>query len=230
MPTILTRSAGSARGYGFTGNPTYRIQKLLQNTTWVAPPGVTSILTLTGKGQDGVPAYWTALNGTFINQSFGSTLAYVGSNAATVYTPAEVEGFAQSQWDLFPENPSSGEVYVTWTQRGYTSTGFPLETEYSALTRAIGTKGKGGVTNGWGKTWPPIDFGWYDYDVTNIQYYVDQFNGANTTGFGYTFAGGVGAPATPTTYNNVPVTPGTTYTVSSVGDGYITILYLYQGG
>ena len=57
---------------------------------------------------------------------------------------------------------------------------------------------------------------------------IPQFDGANTTGFGYTFAGGVGAAATPTTYNNVAVTPGTTYTINSTGDGYIIIVYYLQ--
>ena len=230
MPTILTRSAGSARGYGLTGNPTiHRVQQTLQSTTWTAPAGVTNLLTVTGKGQDGVAAFWTPLYGSFISQSFGSTLAYISSNAAVVYTSSEVEGFAQSQWDLFPNGPGDGVVNVTWTQRGYTvPSGPPLETQYSATIRAVGTKGKGGVTNGWGKTWPPFDFGWYDYDVTNMEYYTPQFDGANTTGFGYTFAGGVGAAATPTTYNNVAVTPGTTYTINSTGDGYIIIVYYLQ--
>lgn len=233
MPTILTRSAGSARGYGFTGNPIYRIQKLLQGTTWTAPPGVTSILSLTGKGQNGVAAYWAALEPSGFGDAPGSTLAIMWAGNENNVTPEEVEGFAQSQWDLFPQNSYSGEVYVEWTKREYTNFNPPYYFEFgaAAIVRVIpGGYSKTKAGNGWGQTWPPFPVGTAYYNIGNIQYYVPQFNGANTTGFGYTFAGGVGAPATPTTYTNVPVTPGTTYTINSAGDGYITIIYYYQGG
>lgn len=228
MPTILTRSAGSARGYGFTGNPIYRIQKLLQNTTWVAPPGVTSILSLTGKGQDGVPAYWDSI----LNLPSGPPTYMNAAEFADVPNPdsessAVVEAFAQAQWDLFPDNPSAGTVNISWENQRFGSPGTQTFGPYDI--RATSTKTK--VGNGWGSVYPP-DPGFrptYSINGSSMQYYVGQFDGANTTGFGYTFAGGVGAPATPTTYTNVPVTPGTTYTINSAGDGYIIIVY-YQGG
>ena len=229
MPTILTQSAGSARGYGFTGNPTYRIQKLLQNTTWVAPPGVTSILTLTGKGQDGTPDIWSSIGNLlnppgYINGDLLSDVLDSGNTSSSV-----VESFAQSQYDLFPSSWTAGSSVVSWECRRWSSDVSWTSSSYTATVRVITgfNKSKGG--NGWGTSYPP-DIGRPLYYVNAIQYLTPATNGANTTGFGYTFAGGVAAPATPVTYNNVPVTPGTTYTVNSTGDGYITILYLYQGG
>lgn len=50
-------------------------------------------------------------------------------------------------------------------------------------------------------------------------------DGANTTGFGYTFAGGIEVPATPSTYNNVTVTPNTSYPLVVPSGGSITITY-----
>lgn len=230
MPTILTRSAGSARGYGFTGNPIYRIQKILQNTTWVAPPGVTSILSLTGQGQNGYAAYWQSIS--FINvQPPGYLSAYEFADVpgSSETSSSAVEAFCQSQWDLFPANPGAGTVTISWECRRYFGTSSYTSSFYGPYDiRATSTKTK--VGNGWGSVYPP-DPGFRPfYDIGGgMQYYTPQFDGANTTGFGYTFAGGVGGPATPTTYTNVPVTPGTTYTVNSTGDGYITIIY-YQGG
>lgn len=229
MPTILTRSAGSARGYGFTGNPIYRIQKLLQSTTWVAPPGVTSILSLTGQGQNGYAAYWQSISnigleppGYMLPWQFADVPDETGLNSG------DVEGFAQSQWDLFPANPGAGTVNISWECRRYSPS--ITSSFYGPYdVRATSTKTK--VGNGWGSVYPP-DTGTrpvYEINYSQMEYYTPQFDGANTTGFGYTFAGGVGGPATPTTYTNVPVTPGTTYTVNSTGDGYITIIY-YQGG
>lgn len=230
MPTILTRSAGSARGYGLTGNPTiYRVQQTLQSTTWTAPAGVTSLLSVTGKGQDGYAAYWRNIYLLDL-QPPGYILPYW---LADVPDPnntdsSVVEAFAQSQYDLFPSNPGDGTFTMSWECRRYVDTSTYISSSYGPYDiRCSGTKAKTG--NGWGSTYPP-DPGFRPiYQITgNLEYYIPQFNGANTTGFGYTFAGGVGAAATPVTYNNVPVTPGTTYTINSTGDGYITIIYYLQ--
>jgi hypothetical protein len=49
--------------------------------------------------------------------------------------------------------------------------------------------------------------------------------GANTTGFGKTFAGGVGTSATQASYSNVPLTAGASYSLVVPGGGSITITY-----
>lgn len=229
MPTILTRSAGSARGFGFTGNPTYRIQKLLQNTTWVAPPGVTNIITLTGKGQDGTPDIWQDIGGLLDPPGYilGSWLSDVVDTTNT--SSSTVEPFAQAQYDVFPSTPGDGAWTVSWECRRWQTDTVWSYSAYSATVRVAPGFVKSKSGGGWGTSYPP-DIGRAFYFVNAIEYLTPATNGANTTGFGYTFAGGVAGPATPVTYSNVPVTPGTTYTVTSTGDGYITILYLYQGG
>lgn len=228
MPTILTRSAGSARGYGLTGNPTiYRVQQTLQSTTWTAPAGVTSILSLTGKGQNGEAAYWNSIFAlpigppTYMNAAEFADVPNPDSESSAV-----VEAFAQAQWDLFPNGPGDGIVNISWENKIFGSPGTQTFGPYDI--RAVSSKAK--VGNGWGSVYPP-DPGFrptYSINGGSMQFYIPQTDGANTTGFGYTFAGGVGAPATPTTYNNVAVTPGTTYTINSTGDGYIIIVYYLQ--
>ena len=49
--------------------------------------------------------------------------------------------------------------------------------------------------------------------------------GASATGFGRTFPGGLGGAAPPTAYSNVPVTPGTSYSITVPSGGSITITY-----
>jgi hypothetical protein len=54
-------------------------------------------------------------------------------------------------------------------------------------------------------------------------YYIDPTTGASTTGFSLTFPGGTGGAPGTTTFNNVTVTPGNTYTISN--NGALTIQY-----
>lgn len=49
--------------------------------------------------------------------------------------------------------------------------------------------------------------------------------GASATGFGKTFAGGYGGAASTVTYNNVAVTPGTSYTIVVPSSATIQITY-----
>lgn len=51
--------------------------------------------------------------------------------------------------------------------------------------------------------------------------------GADSVGFGRVFPGGVGAPATPSTYSNVTVVPGQSYSIVVPPGGSVTISY-YQ--
>jgi len=67
---------------------------------------------------------------------------------------------------------------------------------------------------------------------TECTYYTDTSGGGSSpttgpsaTGFGRTFPGGLGGAATPTAYSNVPVTPGTSYSITVPSGGSITITY-----
>ena len=62
----------------------------------------------------------------------------------------------------------------------------------------------------------------YFYDNTE-----DTTTGGTTTALGKSFAGGVGAPATPATHNDVAVTPGGSYPLVIPAGGSISITY-YQ--
>lgn len=228
MPTIVTRGAASARGYGYSGNLIYRVETLLQNTTWTAPAGVTSIATVTGKGQDGAAGYWKDfVPGTLYNEPqqvmMLVNVGYPGSDTAGL-------NYANTQGAILPTSSSTPPAVYTWRSGRYTASGTLLENQFTALVRVTPGLSRTQIENGWGATWSPPAPQSYAYGFGNLQYYIDPVTGADTTGFGYTFAGGAGGPATAATYNNVPVTPGTTYTITSTGDGYIYITYFYQGG
>jgi len=56
--------------------------------------------------------------------------------------------------------------------------------------------------------------------------YVAATTGSDTTGFSKTFSGGVGGAASGTTYNDVAITPGASYSLVVPSGGSITITYL----
>jgi hypothetical protein len=80
-------------------------------------------------------------------------------------------------------------------------------------------QGNGGVYN----------YTWTCYDFTDTSHYeVDPATtGSSATGFGKTFPGGTGGPASSTSFNNVAVTPGAPYNLVIPAGGSITISY-YQ--
>jgi hypothetical protein len=64
-----------------------------------------------------------------------------------------------------------------------------------------------------------------DYTDTSYWQYIPPTTGDSTTGFGKTFPGGYGGPASPATYNEVAVTPGQSYSLVIPSGGSITISY-----
>lgn len=65
----------------------------------------------------------------------------------------------------------------------------------------------------------------YDYEQQTITDPPVEYTGASTTAFGKTFPGGTGGPATTTTFSNIAVTPGASYSIVVPSGGSITITY-----
>lgn len=240
MPTIITRGAGSAKGFGLFGK-----KKVLNTvtfssgiTTWTAPPGVNKLVIASGKGANGVSDYAdpnpTILSGGAIVNPFGAAGTYGTLDWSQVY--AMINQYAGSGGARGQTNRS-----VLWRigtndqlidNGPYSDTGpYPNGDVYST-TSTVGYRQGGGTT-------PPTS-GQVLYSFWStpgagdagfkLQVYPYTFGsaGANTTGFGKTFpggaySGGTGYPATTTTYTNVAITAGTTYTI--VNNGVLTIQY-----
>lgn len=218
MPTIITRGAASAKGFGFTGlTRQVTTTTFTSNGTWTAPSSVSVVSTLTGKGQDGTEAYWGGM--------VSSTLSYVERTAPVGISSTTIEGRAQTEWDKFPtvHNPNGTMIY--WTN-WYYFVNRVLEYPYEGIIRLASGQTKTKVGNGWGSSYTtPITGSDVSYNVGNMEQYYGDTTGDNSSALGYTFPGGVGGPATPATYNNVSVTPSASYSIIVPGGGYVTIQY-----
>lgn len=235
MPTLITRGAASGRGFGLLeSGTTTRKQVFTSSGSWTCPAGVTSLIYVKGKGQDGTSDYpvdrnyrynlFKAGTGTGANPAFAdwsqiydpmladynslTTGAIQGGGAATKTTNLTV--YPNSSWTYTESAP------VSWS-------GFYIN------SKSIGSDG-GPQTSGTIVYAAVFTSFW----VIQMQYVAFGSAGSDTTGFGYTFSGGAlsgsypnqsGAAATPVTYNSVSVTPGTTYNFVVPSGGYVEFAY-----
>jgi hypothetical protein len=227
MPLTTTFATLSARGFGLFGR-----QKVLTTvtfpggtTTWTAPFGVNSLVSLVGKGGDGGPA---GSYGTYAYFARAIVVSAGGYNVTIfpianpfgqtqINTATSIRDTINSGSGLLTINQERTEVFSSIGDNGYNLGNF-ID---GVLTNVIAGSATFDQRN------------WYNGDMllvpgvylmeTRCDIYTPPYNGADTTAFGYTFPGGVEVPATTFTYNNVPVTPGTTYTI--VNNGSVTITY-----
>lgn len=234
MPTIISRGAASARGYGFSQTtapappaPVLQTVTFTSSGTWVAPAGVSLVTTASGYGAAGDPggAFWYYGNAGYFAYSY-ETNYFTGSPDNTP-SYADVTGYAQAS--LSSINSSTADRVVTF---------FPVLYNYNPATNGTTVlypdpvtkrvRGLGAATEGpWGNTSGTlvkgIGNGWY---FSIEQYYeYGPTTGASSTALGLTFPGGDGGPAGTTTYNNVAVTPGGSYAISVPAGGSVTLQY-----
>lgn len=223
MPTIITRGAASATGFGFakpaSGGAVLNTVTFTSNGTWVAPSGVTLVNTLTGKGQDGSGPYWTDMY-----TADGGTLSYVERTAPAGISSSTIESRAQAEYDKFPSTHSPGGSTVNFTY-WYYFVNLSLQYPRSALVRLKSGFPKIKTGNGWGSTYTTPPANDTAYDIGNMEEYVGGSNGANSSALGYTFPGGAEVPANPLTYTNVAVTSGSSYSIIVPSGGYVTLQY-----
>ena len=237
MPTIATRGGASARGFGFSGIKTnVTSQTFTSSTTWVAPVGVTSLLVVIGKGQDGA----SSGQGQFVC-AFTGVSNESGTQTGPYSLPIAVSAVysnVQACVDEFNIGGYRSAAAVVDRQFRF----FQTQTYTFSDTYPFGTGTFPYITiaNTWRINGSPSSgtaqyvFPTFGYNAEGDIIYPGSA-GANTTGFGYTFTGGTvsgsypnqtGSPASPAAYTNVAVTPGASYSLSIPDNGYITIQYL----
>lgn len=199
------------------------------------PAGVTSLNYVSGKGADGTPAtsgyyepnknqsaYVTSVSGQ--NNNNGGSVGYPGG---TLY------------WDYMQSNGSTDVKNIngggsgTIARYDYTqySNGYSLSTSSVAFNNAVPGSAYTYTSGGW-KTTGPVVNGDIGFMYVAWQEYGDYVSGdpattgASATGFGYTFPGGNGGAASPSTFNNVAVVPGQAYQLNIPSGGSITIQYI----
>lgn len=127
--------------------------------------------------------------------------------------------------DGTPYIPGDSGYVQTDKTTFYNSSGQEIGSNVAVHERVYGVGAPAGYCD---PPTPPNGAG--NYSITC--HYFETFDestpartGANTTGFGKTFPGGVGVPATPATYNDVPVVQNSSYALNIPPGGSITITY-----
>lgn len=186
--------------------------------TWVCPFGVSLLNTLTGEGQDGSSPSTPSANDMIINVTYQTSGSSGGGPVTWANFDSQVDGwvstlnstgsvtYTRALVDAYPDESalvtSSSSVPLTGVVPG------------SAYKVTFGAWASSGAITASGDA------------AIYYNYYLAGAAGANTTGFGYTFAGGAASTAaTPVEYLNVPVTGGASYALVVPAGGSITITY-----
>lgn len=188
------------------------------STSWDVPGGVSNLLSITGKGQDG-----TAETYSSEDHALGYSTPAPGSGGSSTVSISSLASFVNSQGANFS---GSGDRTVNYTVRS-------VEVDTNNLCNVVNSSAHrdvrgSGVTTSFGGS-GNINYGnaGSHYGYVTIDTRNPPTTGASASGFTKTFNGGPGGAATPVTYNNVAVTPGANYTITVPPGGYITITY-YQ--
>jgi hypothetical protein len=229
MPTLTSRGAASARGFGLLGAAPLNLQTatFTSSSSWTAPAGVTNLTVLTGKGGDGEPAseFWAS-----------SQIGYVAAAGIFSGSAGTIDGFTTYEYAtnearavLAGFNSSTADRTIVWgpsiyywnptTSKYYTQGGdFQSRRVRGTMTASAGP---------WDNTSQTIIRSYGDEWYFNGEAFFSspETTGGTSSAFGFTYPGGVGGPATPSTTTNVSVTPGQTYSIT-VSGGYVTFQYL----
>lgn len=179
------------------------------------------LLALAACGGGGAPTtktYTNTNNGQSVTIPAGvSNLVLVsGQGAAGTPESMEYNQIYSDKVTIYNRRNDAGG-FVTTLDGGTTYAFGPTPQDY--CTPESNYTGSGGVVN---QTWECHDFTDHSgYSTTPAT------TGAAATGFGKTFPGGVGGPATNTTFENVAVTPGQAHPLNIPAGASITITY-YQ--
>lgn len=194
--------------------------------SFTVPMGVSNLVSLSGKGQDGTPA----TPATRISNAQGDTVQGFASGTGTTSGALSWNDFQADITSVFNAVNAGG------TGSGYVVnySGYPNSNTYStslyqyAYLNAVPGTASVFTSTGW-KTSGAIVPGDNGYFVINYteSYTIPATTGTDTSGFGKTFAGGVGGPAATSSFTDVPVTGGASYNLVVPSGGPITITY-YQ--
>lgn len=240
MPSIITRGVASALAFGFGGGvpKTLTTETFTANGTWVAPVGVGMVAVLSGKGSAGVSDYTTARNlQYFANRSTGSYPNPPFANWSTLYSDQQNEIAALNAFGPYPKYGNGYISNYVSILTGNTTTNYwlyqPFTSELFVGKIMTGTITPGATAPSSGN----IDFTTLTVSLgftIAVGYIEDGGPGTAATALGQTFPGGtytgtypnaVGNPAVTTTYTNISVTPGTSYSIVVPSGGQVQISY-----
>lgn len=216
------------------GAPQLKVQTFFSSTTWVAPGGTTKIISMSGRGSAATSdTYYPSLSvasagvnltgGPNTNPPYadwGSLYARITGATSTISANSGVNkcNFYPLFYYVGPDNTwSSVDLsYEYWIS----GNSFTVSTFGSPQTSGNVLYSQGSAS----------------WNVTTAGYLLGT-DGVASSAFGYNFPGGTlsgtepyrtGSSAPITSYDNIPVTPGTSYGIFVGGGGgsFVTIRYI----
>lgn len=198
------------------------------STTWTAPAGVTNLISAEGKGSDDTEGSWTSY---FVNIFVGpscSSGSQLGSTLPWSTVIAQMDSMVSAANQVTTNSAGATGYSGIWNysylwcgSQNQWLLGSVFSQNPGETWRRVGT-----LTNpitGTGNV-PTSTYTNYSASGGVLEKFSAGSAGTSATGFGRTFPGG----ASPTTFTNVTVTPGQSYTLSIPSPGgYISIKY-YQ--
>lgn len=187
------------------------------NTTWVAPAGVTNLATVSGKGTDGSPSYVDTNSADAVIVSYGGT----GYGTFGNYGWTDANSVLMAAYGQI-----SGHFSGSFTQAAISQgTDNSYDVTYSPVSFSGADTGGYDTFGGWQSSGNIADSG-----TGTVYWYTNNPGtpGTAATGFGKTFPGGAAnTAASVTTYTNVAITPGASYSVVVPSGATVQITY-YQ--
>lgn len=199
-----------------SGAPQLVTQTFTSNATWVASASTTVLVSVTGEGQDGAASSIEGTVRDVVAVNYRTTPSTGSGNA----TWDNLQGLAEA---VASDVNADGSASYTGYDIDVWPDGSNTVRTYSAtITDAIPGSATAEFTEGWESSGPITASGRARvlFDIG-----AGAITGANATGFNKTFPGGAGGPASPVTYENVPVTPNASYSLLIPPGGSITITY-----
>lgn len=234
MPRISTTAGSSARGFGLFGQGVTTVTTTFtSSTTWTAPAGVSNLSVVSGRGSNGQPDYYVyttigsvtvqALNGSYVLGPLDWSTAVSDCQALVDTTNSGGSGPRTV-------NPGSSATYLIRNTTNLYLKFISSGSTYQVNGTAVLSNPSGAPTSGTVTYTDVVNLGGIVGFLCNVDVLNAGPAGTASTGFGQTFPGGAGSGGTApiTVFNNVAVTPGTTYTITIPTDNvspYITIQY-----
>ena len=188
-------------------------QTFASNATWIAPPGVNVLATLSGRGAPGNASNVISIGYTIVSVSYQpSGTSGVGGS----FDWTSPYSYAQSV-----ASDMNADGAASWVQ--YFIDVWPDQSNRTTSQNPLSDSGN---NRDWYATGPSSGPATSNGSVSiHGTYNVPATTGAAATAFGKTFAGGTGGAAPTNSYTDVAITSGNSYPIVVPAGGQVTISY-----
>lgn len=184
---------------------------------WTVPAGVSNLEVLSGLGEDGSLYTWQTQTLSCMSVAYLGNLPHA-DNPPMLRSTAYNAGITEA-------NKFAGTAIrtVSWNELNYSvySDNDVILTSNARSETVKGSAATHGSTGGGYLSSASTS----DYVSVDVQVDIGTTPGSDSTAFSRTFPGGSTGPASPLTYYDVTVTPGSSNYINVAPGGYVTVQY-----